>query len=436
MAQMFDPQNPEMLELNRQRRMADLLTSQGMQTPQAQNVSGIYVPPNPMEYLAKLYSTYQGTKANRELDTKEQALAKALREQEIKDITQFSELQYGGKEIPAQAQAGPMPDGGNIPIGTTLSEPNPMAAFQVAAQSRSPLVRAQLAEMLKGQKLGEGEIIQRYNPATGKMETTGQGAAKYRAPIQIDTGTAIELRDPLDPTKVISRIGKSQMPTAGQVVERDDGTYLIDTRTGQARPVTGVGGQPLIGGGKPLTETQGNAVTFGARAIQANRIATDLETKGVTNTGAIRTAVGGLAGMTPFVGEQLEQGVRSTFNVLPSIAGGPSAEQQQNDQARRDFVSAVLRKESGAAISAQEYINEEKKYFPQLGDSDAVIKQKQESRLKAIEGLKAQAGPSGVRQINRIANPQLSPQDEEALNWANSNPNDPRSAQIKQRLGR
>ena len=62
-----------------------------------------------------------------------------------------------------------------------------------------------------------------------------------------------------------------------------------------------------------------------------------------------------------------------------------------------------MRKESGAAISASEYANEEKKYFPQLGDSDAVIKQKQNSRLKAIEGLKSQAGPSGVRQINRIA---------------------------------
>jgi hypothetical protein len=54
----------------------------------------------------------------------------------------------------------------------------------------------------------------------------------------------------------------------------------------------------------------------------------------------------------------------------------------------------------------------------------------------AIEALKAQAGPSGVRQINQIVDTQLSPQDREALNWANSNPNDPRSAQIKQRIGR
>jgi uncharacterized glyoxalase superfamily protein PhnB len=164
----------------------------------------------------------------------------------------------------------------------------------------------------------------------------------------------------------------------------------------------GQGGQPLTGGGKPLTEAQGNSVAFGARAIEANRIATDLEKQGVRNTGAIRTAVGGVASMTPFIGEQLEQGVRSTFNVLPSAVGGPSSEQQQTEQARRNFVSAVLRKESGAAIGVDEYKNEERKYFPQAGDTDAVIKQKQEARKLAIEALKAQAGPSGVRQINQI----------------------------------
>jgi hypothetical protein len=190
------------------------------------------------------------------------------------------------------------------------------------------------------------------------------------------------------------------MPTAGQVSE--DGSYLIDTRTGRTTPITGAGGQPLVGGGKPLTEAQGNSVAFGARAIESNRIATDLEKQGFRNTGAIRTAIGGVASMTPFVGEQLEQGVRSTFNVLPSAVGGTSPEQQQVEQARRNFVSAVLRKESGAAIGVDEYKNEERKYFPQAGDTDAVIRQKQKARELAIEALKAQAGPSGVRQINQI----------------------------------
>jgi hypothetical protein len=122
--------------------------------------------------------------------------------------------------------------------------------------------------------------------------------------------------------------------------------------------------------------------------------------------------------------------------VLPEFAGGPSPQQQQNDQARRNFISAVLRKESGAAIGVEEYANEERKYFPQIGDSPEVIKQKQEARQLAIKALESQAGSSGKRQIEKITNQQLSAQDQEALAWANANPNDPRSAQIKQRLGR
>jgi hypothetical protein len=164
----------------------------------------------------------------------------------------------------------------------------------------------------------------------------------------------------------------------------------------------GQGGQPLISGGKPLTEAQGNSVAFGARAVEANRIATDLETKGVKVPGKTSTVVSGIVGMTPFVGESYSEATKSLFNVLPEFAGGLSPEQQQNQQARRNFISAVLRKESGAAIGVDEYKNEERKYFAQLGDSDKVIQQKQEARKLAIEALKAQAGPSGVRQINQI----------------------------------
>lgn len=383
--------NPEMLGLERQRQMAQMLLKQGMQTPQGQMIGDRYVPTNPLQYLGNLFNVYAGQKGLENADQQELALAKALRQKEAADLSKFAELQYGGQQIPAQAQAGPMPDGSNIPIGTTLSEPDPMAAFQLASESTSPLLKSQLAEMLKGQKFAEGEVMQRYNPATGKMETTGQGNAKYRAPIQIDTGTAIELRDPLDPTKVISRIGKSQMPTAGQVLETENGPMLVNTRTGQAQPIMS-GGQPVVGG-KPLTEAQGNATAFGMRAKESNALLSQLEKSGTTNTGITRSAISSTVGMTPFIGDKLEQGVSSAMNVLPSFLGGPNAAQQETDQARRNFVTAVLRKESGAAISPSEFANEAQKYFPQPGDSDKVIKQKQDARELAIKALEIQAGP-------------------------------------------
>jgi hypothetical protein len=213
----------------------------------------------------------------------------------------------------------------------------------------------------------------------------------------VDTGTTIEFRDPTDPTKVLQVVPKTQMPNAGQVVEREDGTYLVDTRTGQARPVIGQQGQQLVGG-KPMTETQSNATAFGMRAVESNRILKDIENAGTRTTGGIRTVVAGTLGAIPLVGENLSDTAKAALNFTASTA------QQQTDQARRNFVTAILRKESGAAISPTEFANEEKKYFPQIGDSDATVKQKQEARDLAIKALEVQAGPTGAKSIKAQQN--------------------------------
>ena len=47
--------------------------------------------------------------------------------------------------------------------------------------------------------------------------------------------------------------------------------------------------------------------------------------------------------------------------------------------------------------------------------------------------MKAQAEASNVKLPDMT--PTMSPVDKQALDWANSNPKDPRAAQIKQRLG-
>jgi len=148
---------------------------------------------------------------------------------------------------------------------------------------------------------------------------------------------------------------------------------------------------------KPLTEAQGKSTAYGMRMEAANKILTDLEKKGVTNTGIVRSAIGGTVGLTPFIGEKLQDATNALINPLPGVLGGPSAEQQQVDQARRNFITAVLRQESGAAIAASEFANEEKKYFPQVGDTAEVIAQKQKARELAIKAMNIQAGPQGMR---------------------------------------
>ncbi len=64
------------------------------------------------------------------------------------------------------------------------------------------------------------------------------------------------------------------------------------------------------------------------------------------------------------------------------------------EQAKRDFVNAVLRRESGAVISQQEFDNADKQYFPQPGDSPQVIAQKRRNRQVAIDGIARAAGPT------------------------------------------
>ena len=66
--------------------------------------------------------------------------------------------------------------------------------------------------------------------------------------------------------------------------------------------------------------------------------------------------------------------------------------QQKYEQAQRNFVNALLRKESGAAISEAEFDNARKQYFPQPGDDDSAIEQKRQNRLSVIENMSRSAG--------------------------------------------
>jgi hypothetical protein len=164
-------------------------------------------------------------------------------------------------------------------------------------------------------------------------------------------------------------------------------------------PAAGAPAQQLTGKGQALTESQGNATAFGMRMLDANKLLTDLEKQNVTSGGRVKGAVEGtLTSLIPYQGANLAEGAGSIMNVLPSFLGGPSGQQQEYDQAKRNFITAVLRKESGASIAPSEFANEEKKYFPQAGDTDSVIKQKQRARSLAIEAMKVQAGP-GAKSI-------------------------------------
>jgi hypothetical protein len=103
---------------------------------------------------------------------------------------------------------------------------------------------------------------------------------------------------------------------------------------------------------------------------------------------------------------QLEsQGTSMGNKILRNLPGGVGnyglePEAQKFEQAKRDFVNAVLRRESGAVISPEEFANADQQYFPQPGDGPEVIKQKRRNRENAVKAFEFSAG---------VANPPVTP---------------------------
>jgi hypothetical protein len=352
-------------------------------------ISGRYVAPSFTQNLANLANTYVGAKLAERGDKQALELATKLRQRYGDELKEFRNLMQG-RETLAPEQAGPTQTGQPIPQEMVRGAPNVQGAYDFAASAYNPALQAVGIKNLTPESFTLTEGAKRFvTMPDGTVKEVAAGGQKPRSPVSVGN----YLIDP-ESGRVIFQA--PEKPTAGQVVERDDGTFLIDTRTGQAKPVMGAGGQPLMGGGKPLNESQANSVAFGARALVADKIISDLENKGVTNTGLIRSTVAGTVGATPFIGERLESGANTLLNVTAS------PEQRQTRQARQNFITAVLRKESGATIRPDEFKVEEEKYFPTINDDAETIKLKQDARKLAIEALKAQAGPSGVRQINQI----------------------------------
>lgn len=120
-----------------------------------------------------------------------------------------------------------------------------------------------------------------------------------------------------------------------------------------------------------LTEGEGKATGFLYRMENSDKILGELEEEGSSLWNK-------MAGQIPVLGNYM-------------VSEGA----QKFDQAKRDFINAVLRRESGAVIRPEEFANAEVQYFPQPGDGPEVVAQKRENRRIAIAGVRASAGPGG-----------------------------------------
>lgn len=162
-----------------------------------------------------------------------------------------------------------------------------------------------------------------------------------------------------------------------QIVNRETGEVIYNApdtpsirrfnpATGEYETITGIDPSQL-----DLKESEVSSTMYGGRMLQAQQVLDDVESEGTD------------------LYQHIVKGIPLASNYLTS------PQFKMYEQAQRNFINAVLRRESGAAIAESEFANARIQYFPQPNDPPEVIELKRKNRELAIELMLSGAGAGG-----------------------------------------
>lgn len=451
------PANDAMAQLELQRRIKMAQQLQNTTNPEGQMISGHYVAPSWTQYAANAMNKYYGRKAEEEAikgygdysKAKEQRMADALKKLggafEPKTVTNTT----------MQAQDVPLTEGMNVatsPFGTSdqvaqiapkfgmdtpapqnmqgmTTQMNPVtttstvqpttadiekAFSQYATDVRDPKMLASILtgkyeKMLKANepvKLGAGETV--FSATGQKLFGNPKEGQKYTNIQQDKAGNTFGLNtetnqfEQLPGAKMSTQTWSAPYKVGGEFVQRDVNTgeirkaygtsegdkppagYTWNVDASGQKTLNAIPGGPADKAANP-TKEQSDAYTYSTRMESADKILNDLE--GKYDPFSINIKTSGKTALIPG-----GQTAANKFLLSPK--------DQQAEQAQRNFINAVLRRESGATIQPYEFESANMQYFPQPGDSADVLTQKRANRREAIEGLKKASGamskPVGV----------------------------------------
>lgn len=266
---------------------------------------------------------------------------------------------------PAPAQAQP---GNNAALLAGMSNPAVMARLK-----GNQVAMALLIKQLNGQKVSyqttpDGTIIALDPTGRTPPRPVYQAAPK---PVQLSEGASL-----VDPStgKVIAN-GGGKSPTVQKLKMPDGSEQAVqwDKETNSWRPLNAPGGGK--GFAPKLTEGQSKDQGFYVRGLDANRILTKSE-------GALTSHEDTALGSIPLAGNSLV-----------------SPEYRRASRAARDVLSVILRKDTGAAVTPQEFSEYGKIFIPAPGDDAVTIKDKATARALALDAIKR-----GLGNVSSIVN--------------------------------
>lgn len=200
---------PQVQGLERQRKMAEMLMTQGIQPQQGQMVSGHYVAPSWTQNLAGLANIAAGTYMQEQADTKQQELAQALRGKQQQAVQDYFSALQGTPGTPGQEAVVPkgqtlLDDNGMLTYGAKAgvagqapTGPDYAKAFQIATSEYAPKeLAAQAYKSLEPVKLGEGEKIYQRTPS-GELKPIADGGTKLEGQVN-RAAQLLGIRKPYD----------------------------------------------------------------------------------------------------------------------------------------------------------------------------------------------------------------------------------------------
>lgn len=202
--------------------------------------------------------------------------------------------------------------------------------------------------------------------------------------------------------------GKSvyEAETAAEKVKRDEDYRQAELNKGEGFS---------LNAGQSRYDAKGNLIAGGSSSVddEGSKLLTATEAQllgvpyGTTRSQAYGSSATGKPTAEQSKARQFAVSAKNANDILTSVTYSPgaiqlpgpnllkSAERQQFEQASRAFVNAVLRRESGATITDDEFNNKFKELIDQPGDAGAVKAQKKLARDAAVISIQ-EAGGEGM----------------------------------------
>ena len=252
---------------------------------------------------------------------------------------------------------------------------------------------------------GTGMSAQAFNlVARGEKDPTIKDTPEYKLAVQYVT----------KPKFIQTEQGTMEIPgmDLAQITQSRAPANIAEDSAGEAVRATIVSGTEKD---KKYNADQNKSYGFAGRMYKANQILEELVEGGFEPAQLFETATA----------EGMPMGLGNYF---------VSPEYQSYNQAKENWVTANLRKESGAVIGPEEMAKEIEKYFPIVGDSEKVIKQKAAARQDAQKAMIESSGRKEDEMAALFDKPaQEAPK--EAVDMLMSDPTPEMKAYFKEQFG-